>query len=150
MTQGGGSIYKQERFAEEYVKDRNMTQAAIRAGYARKGAAASGRRLLENERVQGRIRELIKEREAAEKEKQCPALQRQEVMDFLTLVLRGGRGNRRFSLTGGEDPENAGYSIRERLRAAELLGRSLHWFEGLEEELPEAEKARLLAAVKQA
>ena len=32
MTQGGGSIYKQERFAEEYVKDRNMTQAAIRAG----------------------------------------------------------------------------------------------------------------------
>lgn len=124
-----GSIYKQERFAEEYMKDQDMTQAAIRAGYARKGAAASGRRLLENERVQERIRKLSAEQE--KKDGQCPALERQEVLDFLTLVLRGGQGNRRFSLTNQAETEE-GYSIQERMRAAELLGRSQRWFGGME------------------
>lgn len=39
---------KQQRFIEEYCVDMNATQAAIRAGYAKRGAAEEGYRLLGN------------------------------------------------------------------------------------------------------
>ena len=42
---------KQERFVAEYLIDLNATQAAIRAGYAEKGAAVEGSRLLANPKV---------------------------------------------------------------------------------------------------
>ncbi len=42
---------KQERFVAEYLVDLNATQAAIRAGYAKKGAAVEGSRLLVNPKV---------------------------------------------------------------------------------------------------
>ena len=37
---------RQQRFIREYVKDFNATQAAIRAGYSKKGATVQGYRLL--------------------------------------------------------------------------------------------------------
>lgn len=42
---------KRTRFAYEYLKDRNATQAAIRAGYSESCAAAQGSRLLKDARV---------------------------------------------------------------------------------------------------
>ncbi len=42
---------KQERFVAEYLIDLNATQAAIRAGYAEKGASVEGTRLLANAKV---------------------------------------------------------------------------------------------------
>lgn len=42
---------KQARFVEEYLIDLNATQAAIRAGYAEKGASVEGARLLANAKV---------------------------------------------------------------------------------------------------
>lgn len=42
---------QQQRFVEEYVKDLNATQAAIRAGYAEKTAHSQGSRLLKNVKV---------------------------------------------------------------------------------------------------
>lgn len=42
---------KQRRFCEEYVVDWNATQAAIRAGYAKKGARTEGARLLANANI---------------------------------------------------------------------------------------------------
>jgi len=42
---------KQDRFAVEYLKDCNATQAAIRAGYRKTGARVQGVRLLTNARV---------------------------------------------------------------------------------------------------
>lgn len=42
---------KQQRFVEEYLIDLNATQAAIRAGYAEKGASVEGARLLANAKV---------------------------------------------------------------------------------------------------
>lgn len=42
---------KQAAFVREYLKDRNATQAAIRAGYSPKGADVQGARLLGNVRV---------------------------------------------------------------------------------------------------
>ncbi len=46
---------KQARFAAEYVKDLNGTQAAIRAGYSQRGADVHGVRLLANARVAAEI-----------------------------------------------------------------------------------------------
>lgn len=42
---------KQKRFAAEYLKDLNATQAYIRAGYSAKGADVSGHRLLGDARI---------------------------------------------------------------------------------------------------
>ena len=42
---------KQERFVSEYLIDLNATQAAIRAGYAKKSADVEGSRLLANAKV---------------------------------------------------------------------------------------------------
>lgn len=42
---------KQEKFVLEYLKDLNATQAAIRAGYATRGASVQGTRLLANPKI---------------------------------------------------------------------------------------------------
>ena len=49
---------KQNAFAVEYVKDRNATQAAIRAGYSEKSAYSQGNRLLKKDEVRALIHEL--------------------------------------------------------------------------------------------
>lgn len=51
---------KQERFCQEYTKDLNQTQAAIRAGYSPKTANQQASRLLTKVNVQARIAELQK------------------------------------------------------------------------------------------
>jgi phage terminase small subunit len=53
---------KQERFIEEYLKDLNATQAAIRAGYSKRTAKSQGQRLLTKADVLARIEDLKKER----------------------------------------------------------------------------------------
>lgn len=46
---------KQRRFVDEYLKDLNATQAAIRAGYASRTANRTGSRLLSNADIQAAI-----------------------------------------------------------------------------------------------
>lgn len=53
---------KQARFVEEYIIDLNATQAAIRAGYGRKGARVQGSLLLANPNMQDAIQEALAER----------------------------------------------------------------------------------------
>lgn len=47
---------KQQKFASEYLKDRNATQAAIRAGYSKHTAPQQGSRLLTNVEVAKAVR----------------------------------------------------------------------------------------------
>ncbi len=47
---------KQQRFVQEYLKDHNGTQAAIRTGYSEKTAKQQGSRLLTNADVQAAVR----------------------------------------------------------------------------------------------
>jgi phage terminase small subunit len=47
---------KQYRFIDEYLKDSNATQAAIRSGYSSKTADVQGPRLLGNVRISEEIR----------------------------------------------------------------------------------------------
>lgn len=51
---------KQKTFCEEWIIDKNGTQAAIRAGYSKKTAAQTASRLLINVKIQAYIAELIK------------------------------------------------------------------------------------------
>ena len=53
---------KQELFVREYVVDFNGTQAAIRAGYSKRGATTTAHKLLQKGTVSSRIRHLAKER----------------------------------------------------------------------------------------
>jgi phage terminase small subunit len=53
---------KQQLFVEEYLKDLNATQAAIRAGYSAKTALQQGPRLLGNVGVQSAVQEAMKAR----------------------------------------------------------------------------------------
>lgn len=51
-----------ELFCQEYVVDRNGTQAAIRTGYSPKTAQVQASRLLSNAKVRARINELLEEK----------------------------------------------------------------------------------------
>jgi len=53
---------KRERFVEEYLKDLNATQAAIRAGYSKRTAGQTGNELLKNPEIQRRIMDAKAER----------------------------------------------------------------------------------------
>ncbi len=52
---------KQKRFIEEYAVDLNATQAAVRAGYAKKTAYSQGQRLLKNVEVAAAIQATLVE-----------------------------------------------------------------------------------------
>lgn len=56
---------RRERFAIEYIKDLNGTEAAIRAGYAPKAAHVTASRLLKIAKVQEKIQQLNKRAEDA-------------------------------------------------------------------------------------
>lgn len=46
---------KQRRFCDEYIKDHNATQAAIRAGYSERTASTSGYRNINNDEIKAEI-----------------------------------------------------------------------------------------------
>ena len=54
---------KQEKFAQSYILHRNATEAARSAGYAAASAANQGYRLINNEEIAERVRELESELE---------------------------------------------------------------------------------------
>lgn len=109
---------KQQRFCDEYLIDLNATQAAIRAGYSEKTAAAIAAENLIKPNIQKYIRERM-----AEKEKSLIADQN-EILEYLTSVLRGEQDStmvvdKQGAEIGMVDPPG----VKERLRAAELLGK---------------------------
>ena len=59
---GKGITPKQQCFVDEYMKDLNATQAAIRAGYSKKTAQEQSSRLLLNVMVQEAVAKEQKER----------------------------------------------------------------------------------------
>ena len=53
---------KQQRFVDEYLKDLNATQAAIRAGYSKKTAASIGQENLRKPEIEKALSEATQER----------------------------------------------------------------------------------------
>lgn len=115
---------KQKRFCDEYLIDMNITQAAIRAGYSKKTAYAIGQENLKKPTLKKYI-----EKRMAEKEAELVADQA-EVMKYLTSVLRGQSQSEIVVVEGtGEGCSEArtmqkAPDEKERLKAAELLGRA--------------------------
>jgi phage terminase small subunit len=73
---------KQERFIDEYIKDLNATQAAIKAGYSEKTAGVQGSTLLKNPKIS----EAIKNR--LEDIKSDSIADATEVLEYFTKVMR--------------------------------------------------------------
>ena len=128
---------KQKRFCDEYLIDLNATQAAIRAGYSPRTANRIGAENLSKPDIETYISEQL---ERIHSENTADA---QEVMEYLSSVLRGASRSHVLSLCGDgcqeviEKPPDE----RERLKAAELLGKRYGIFsEKLNVDLQPSEK----------
>lgn len=119
---------RQKRFADEYLIDLNLTQAAIRAGYSAKTAYSIGQRLLKHVEVRSYIDEQL---ERIHNENIADAT---EIMMYLTNVLRGKSSAEIVVVEGCGDGMSEARAMnkapdeRERLKAAELLGKRYGMF----------------------
>lgn len=110
---------KQRKFAEEYLVDCNGTKAAIRAGYSPKTANEQAAKLMSNPKIKTYITEKLDE---ISSEKLADA---QEVLEYLTSVMRGEHTEQvlRQDGNGVQVVDYIQVSARERLKAAELIGK---------------------------
>ncbi len=74
---------KQRRFAEEYIISGNAHQAALKAGYSKTYARTDSHKLLENPRIRPYIDEQL------EKLRSEKVADQQEILEFLTSIVRG-------------------------------------------------------------
>jgi phage terminase small subunit len=133
---------KQRFFAEEYMKDFNATQAAIRAGYSRRSAETQGLQLLRKPQVAAYLNELRKaqtERTGSDADRIKEALRAIAFADQRKYQKWGARGVNVLESSGLTDEEamavaevsqtitDAGGSIKirqhDKLRALELLAK---------------------------
>jgi len=110
---------KQKRFCDEYLIDLNATQAAIRAGYSAKTAKAIGCENLTKPNIQAYIQEQL---DRIHEQKTADA---QEVIEYLTSVMRGEHTEQALQLVGDGVQEICDISVsaKDRLKAAELIGK---------------------------
>lgn len=115
---------RQKRFCDEYLIDCNATQAAIRAGYSPKTAKQIGQRMLTNVDLKAYIDEQL---ERIHNEKTADA---QEVLEYLTAVMRGQHTEQTLQLVGDgvQKIADIDVSAKERLKAAELIGKRFGMF----------------------
>jgi len=115
---------RQQAFVDYYVETMNAAEAARRAGYSAKNARKIGSDLLKRDYIQEAIQkrlEEIKSRRIADST---------EVMEFLSEVLRGENESEVITSDGcgGSMKMKKKPDCKERLRAAELLGKRYQLF----------------------
>ncbi len=144
---------KQKRFADEYLVDLNATRA-YKAAYPNikndNSAAVCANKLLRNPKVAKYIDERLKELES----KRVATVQ--EVMEYLTTVLRGEATEQVIVTEGvGDGCSEARImkkqpGAKDRLKAAELLGKRYSLFtEKVEVSALDGEKTKLDDLLKQ-
>lgn len=112
---------KQERFIDYYIELGNATEAARRAGYSEKTAKQIG-----NENLT-KLDFFIKERLKELEDKRIAKAE--EVLKYLSSVMRGEETEEVVVVEGSGDGKSEARTIRkevsakERIRAAELLGK---------------------------
>lgn len=105
---------RQRRFCDEYLLDCNATQAAIRSGYSPRSAD----RMLKLPDVQ----EYLEEQMALLHSEKIADVR--EITEYLTSVMRGQHEGRDKASDGERtDTARTDISTKERLKAAELLGK---------------------------
>jgi len=121
-------LEKQKRFVDYFLESANATEAAIKAGYAAKYAGSNADRLLKTARVQSYLEQRLKEIESAR------IAQPVEIMQYLTSVLRGESDSEIVVVEGVGNGRSKAKNMlkkpdeKERLRAAELLGKRYAMF----------------------
>lgn len=119
---------KQQRFADEYIISGNATEAAIKAGYSKKTANRIATENLSKPVIKSYIDERLKE--LSDKK----IADQHEVLAYLTSVLRGETQSEIVVVEGvGEGvskakPMQKAPDEKERLKAAELLGKRMGLF----------------------
>ena len=97
---------RQQKFCDYYLQSGNATEAAIKAGYSKKTAYSIGQRLLKNVEIEKYLSE------HQQKEHNSRIATAEEVLEFLSGTMR-----------------NEEIGRKERLKAAELLGKRYALFE---------------------
>lgn len=115
---------RQKRFVDEYCIDLNATQAALRAGYSPHTARVQGSKLLTNLDIKAAVDQRIDELQS---QKTADA---REIMEYLTSVLRGESKSHVLCFVGDgmQTVIDKAPDERERLKAAELLGKRYAMF----------------------
>lgn len=120
---------KQKRFCDEYLIDCNATQAAIRAGYSGKTAEKASDWInaesqeKPSSKYNAEMRAYIDEQlERLHSENIADS---QEVLEYLTAVMRGKHREQTLQLIGDgvQKIADIDVSAKERLKAAELIGK---------------------------
>ena len=117
---------KQSRFVDEYLIDLNETQAAIRAGYSRKTAHAIGSENLKKPEIKKQIDRRLQEIKSAR------TADATEVLETLTAIMRGEMTEEVPLLCGDgcQELSDKNTAVKDRLKAAELLGKRYRLFDG--------------------
>lgn len=110
---------RQQKFCDEYLINGNATEAAIRAGYSRKTAKQTGSENLAKPDLRAYIDEQL------EKIHSAKIADAEEVMKYLTSVMRGEHTEQVLKLVGEgvQKITDIDVSAKERLKAAELIGK---------------------------
>lgn len=114
---------RHEKFCHEYIKDMNATRAAIRTGYSEKTAKMQGSRLMTNDDIKARVKEL---RDAYFNENIMTA---QQVEYELTRIALGLSNEKQVVIEGtGEGCSEARIidkppDEKSRLKALELMAK---------------------------
>lgn len=110
---------KQKKFADEYIICGNATEAAIKAGYSKKYTNTNANKLLQNTTVKKYIDERLEEIDNKK------IMDQKEVLELLTRIARGEEVEEILALdgTGGQEPTEIEVSMKDRIKAAELLGK---------------------------
>ena len=118
---------KQKRFADEYIIDLNGTRA-YKAAYpnVKKDATAkaAASRLLTDVNLRAYLNEKLEEIHSAK------TADAREVMEYLTSVMRGEQEDEVLRLAGDgyQEKTNLKVSAKDRLKAAEMLGKHFSMF----------------------
>ena len=114
---------KQQRFADEYIISGNATDAAIKAGYAKRAAYQQGAENLKKPHIKTYIDERLEAINSAK------IADQEEVLQYLTEVLRGKSSATEIVVEMvGDGTSEAKLVVKppsekEKLKAAELLGK---------------------------
>lgn len=120
---------RQERFVLEWLRDMNATKAAIRAGYSERTAYSIGQRLLKNVEIQTAIKEFHEQRQ---RESVATVL---DLEEFLSETMRGEHKEEVVTSVGEgkgvfhNEIVRKQVSMKDRIRAAELLGKRFGMFD---------------------
>ncbi|MCL1949744.1 MAG: terminase small subunit [Turicibacter sp.] len=115
----GKLTLKQQKFADEYLISGNATEAAVKAGYSKKTARSIGAENLTKPYIRAYVNQRLEEMQSEK------VAEQQEVMEYLTSVMRGEEKEEVLRLAGDgcQFATEIQVDANKRIKAAELIGK---------------------------